>query len=231
MCGRAYSTYTDEELLFHYLNRKPVTGKDLPFKPNFNMSPTHDAPIVRAVDGTRTIDTMNWGLIPEWSPEFKMKFSTINARSEDVFGKAMYKKSILARRCIVPLSGFFEWRREGESKRPFKIFLKDSPIMSVAGVWTAWREGTPEERRSFSILTTAANEFMANIHDRMPVILGAKDYEEWLDPEIHEQEQIAKLMRPCAAELLACTEVSKLVNSPKNNRPEVLAPVNTDTLF
>ena len=231
MCGRAYSTYSDEELLFLYLNRKPVTGKDLPFKPNFNMSPTHDAPIVRDVDGTRSIDTMNWGLIPEWSPEFKMKFSTINARSEEVFGKPMYKKHILSRRCIVPLSGFFEWKREGDSKRPFKIFLKDSPIMSVAGVWTAWRAGTPEERRSFSILTTAANDFMANIHDRMPVILDQSQLEDWLDPEVHEQADIAKLMKPCTPDLLACTEVSKLVNSTKNNRPEVLEPLKLESLF
>jgi putative SOS response-associated peptidase YedK len=177
------------------------------------------------MDGARDVDTMPWGLIPEWSPEFKMKFSTINARSEGVFESRLYNKAVLQRRCIIPVSGFFEWKKEGTSKRPFKIFLKDSPIMSLAGIWTAWRAGTPEEQRSFSIVTTAANSFMEKIHDRMPVILEAKQFDEWLDPEVHEADQIGAMLKACPANWLALTEVSTLVNSTKNNRVEVLEPV------
>jgi len=224
MCGRAYSTYTADELYFQFLNKQPL--KIEPLKPNFNMSPRHSAPIVRSKDGARELEEMHWGLIPEWSPEFKMKFSTINARSEGVFESRLYKKAILQRRCIVPVSGFFEWKREGSAKRPFKIFLKDSPIMSMAGIWTAWRAGTPEEHRSFSILTTAANDFMAEIHDRMPVILDANQFDEWLDPEVHEVEQIGKMLNPCPPSWLESAEVSTLVNSPKNNRAEVLDPLS-----
>jgi putative SOS response-associated peptidase YedK len=223
MCGRAYSTYTVEELYFQFLNKKPL--KLSPFKPNFNMAPTQTAPTVRLMDGVRDFDTMAWGLIPEWSPEFKMKFSTINARSEGVFESRLYKKPILQRRCIIPVSGFFEWKKEGTSKRPFKIFLKDQPIMSLAGIWTAWRSGSPEEQRSFSIMTTAANSFMEKIHDRMPVILDAKQFDEWLDPEAQEADQIGKMLKPCPASWLASTEVSTLVNSTKNNRAEVLEPL------
>jgi putative SOS response-associated peptidase YedK len=109
MCGRAYSTYTAEELYFQFLNKQPL--KVEPLKPNFNMSPTHSVPIVRTTDGTREFDTMHWGLVPEWSPDFAMKFSTINARSEGVFESRLYKKAILQRRCIVPVSGFFEWKK------------------------------------------------------------------------------------------------------------------------
>jgi putative SOS response-associated peptidase YedK len=94
--------------------------------------------------------------------------------------------------------------------------------MSVAAVWDTWHSGTPDERRSFSILTTSANEFMREIHDRMPVILGAPDLDAWLDPEIHEQDALQKLMKPCPAAWLASSEVSTLVNSPKNNTAEVL---------
>jgi putative SOS response-associated peptidase YedK len=142
-----------------------------------------------------------------------------------VFESRLYKKPILQRRCIIPVSGFFEWKKEGTAKRPFKIFLKDSPIMSLAGIWTSWRAGTPEEQRSFSIMTTSANSFMEKIHDRMPVILDPKQFDEWLDPEVHEAEAINALLKPCPAEWLDSVEVSKLVNSTKNNRVEVLAPV------
>jgi len=168
---------------------------------------------------------MTWGLIPEWSPEFKMKFSTINARSEGVFESRLYKKPVLQRRCIIPVSGFFEWKKEGTAKRPFKIFLKDSPIMPLAGIWTSWRAGSPEEQRSFSIMTTSANSFMEKINDRMPVILDPKQFDEWLDPEVHEPEHVGAMLKQCPAEWLDSVEVSTLVNKPANNRPEVLEPL------
>jgi len=172
---------------------------------------------------------MRWGLVPEWSPEFSTKLSTINAKSGTVFESKLYKKAIVQKRCLVPVSGFFEWKRDSTNKRPFKIYLKDAPIMSLAGIWTVWRAGSLEEQRSFSILTTAANDFMLKIHDRMPVILDAKDWEQWLDPEVHEPADIATLLKPYPTELLDCCEVSTLVNSPRNNRAEVLEPLSTSS--
>ena len=133
MCGRAYSTYTADELYFQFLNKRPL--KIGPLKPNYNVSPTQTASIVRLADGSRTIDEMVWGLIPEWSPEFKIKFSAIKARSEGVFESRLYKKPVITRRCIIPFSGFFESKMESNAKRPFKIFLRYSPIMPVAGIW------------------------------------------------------------------------------------------------
>jgi putative SOS response-associated peptidase YedK len=120
------------------------------------------------------------------------------------------------------MSGFFEWKNDGQRKRPFRIHLQDDPIMSIAGIWDTWHSGTPEERQSFSILTTAANEFMSNIHDRMPVILGRSDEDAWLDPEIHEEESLQALLKPCPSSWLTAVEVSPLVNAAKNNTPEVL---------
>jgi putative SOS response-associated peptidase YedK len=175
---------------------------------------------------------MRWGIIPPWEKQFSTKLSTINAKSESAFESRLYKGSIVKRRCIVPVSGFFEWKKEGTAKRPFRIFLKDSPIMAMAGIWSSWRalptpeDPAPMERHSFSIMTTAANDFMSKIHDRMPVILEAKDIEEWLDPEVHEPEQIAKLLKSCPPAWLNSIEVSTLVNSPRNNRAEVLEPLS-----
>jgi putative SOS response-associated peptidase YedK len=97
--------------------------------------------------------------------------------------------------------------------------------MSVAGIWDTWHPGTPDERHSFSILTTAANAFMREIHDRMPVILGRSDEDEWLDPEVHEKEALCKLLKPCSSSWLTACEISPLVNSSKNNSPELLQPI------
>jgi len=201
-------------------------------KPNYNMSPTHDAPIIRRAEGSREVALMRWGIVPPWEKQFSTKLSTINAKSEGAFESRLYKSSVVKRRCIVPVSGFFEWKKEGTGKRPFRIFQKDSPIMAMAGIWSSWRalpskeDPVPQERLSFSIMTTAANSFMSKIHERMPVILETKDFEEWLDPEVQEPEQIGKLLKPCPAEWLDCVEVSTMVNSPRNNRAEVLDSIS-----
>lgn len=226
MCGRAYETFTEEELAMRYLNRKASQIPKIPaLSPNYNFCPTQNAPVVRQVDGERQVDLFHWQLIPPWEPEFKTRLSTINAKSETIFESRLYKGIVTKRRCIVPLSGFFEWKRDGEKKRPFAIHLKNEPIMSVAGIWSSWQHGDKPERHSFSILTTEANDFMKKIHDRMPVILAPKDEDAWLDPEIHEPAELMRLMKPCPSSWLASFEVSTMVNSPRNNRPEVLRPV------
>src|SRR5688572_33212506 len=113
---------------------------------------------------------MRWQFVPSTEPAFNTKLSTINARSESVFETRLYRDVVIRQRCLVPLSGFYEWKRAGDSKRPFKIHLRDEPIMSVAGIWETWRPGSPHVRRSSSILTTSATEFMNDIHDCSQVI-------------------------------------------------------------
>lgn len=220
MCGRAYETYTADELYLQYLNRRPLRLP--PLQPNYNMCPTQNSPVLRLIDGERQFDGMHWQLVPRWETTFTTKLSTINAKSETAFESRLYRGLVVRQRCVVPLSGFFEWKKDGARKRPFKIHLRDGAIMSVAGIWDTWRSGTPDERRSFAIVTTAANEFMREIHDRMPVILAAPDLDAWMDPEVHEQDTLHQLMKPCPSTWLACAEISTLVNSPKNNSPEIL---------
>src|SRR5678816_1028119 len=142
MCGRAYETYSDEELYFRYLSQPPEIT--LNFSPTYNLGPTDDSPVLRSVLGQRQFDRMRWQLVPAAESAFSTKLSTINARSETVFDSRLYKDLVLRQRCIVPLSGFFEWKRAGEVKRPFKIFLRDEPIMSVAGIWETWRSKSSE---------------------------------------------------------------------------------------
>jgi putative SOS response-associated peptidase YedK len=231
MCGRAYETYTDDELRMRYVNerwkRNPSWGSQKVTR-NYNLSPTQTAPVVLVRDAELSVEFMRWGLIPFWAKDVKsvVKFSLINARGEEIEEKRAYKQAFERRRCIVPLSGFFEWLRPQEGpKRPFAIHLKNEPIMSVAGVWEHWQsKDTGELIDSFSIITTSANDAMSGIHDRMPVILERKDEAAWLDPENHDVAALKKLLVP-SHQQLELFEVSTRVNSPRNNSPEVLEPV------
>jgi putative SOS response-associated peptidase YedK len=222
MCGRAYKTYTDEELYFQYLNKRPLIPFD--FVPVYNLCPTQDTLVLRVVDGERQFEDMRWQLVPEWEPAFSTKLSTINAKAETVFDSRLFAGLVCRQRCIVPLSGFYEWKHDGQVKRPFKIHLENNAIMSIAGIWETWRPGTPDERRSFTIMTTAANRFMGEIHDRMPVILNSSSVADWLDPEIHDRKDLEQILQPCPDMWLKKAEVSQLVNSPKNDGPELLVP-------
>jgi len=227
MCGRAYETYTDEELAVQYLNGRPP---DLDWmRRNFNMAPTQKSPVVVVRHGEPAVERFRWGLIPFWAKSIKAaaNYSLINARGEEIMEKRSYAKAFQRRRCIVPLSGFYEWKKEDKSKRPFAIHLRDNSIMSVAGVWERWQRGDEAEAvHSFSIVTTRANTFMADIHDRMPVILDERDVEHWLDPEVQEPEQVLPLVRPCPPEWLTAYEVSTAVNSSMNNSPDVLRRIS-----
>jgi putative SOS response-associated peptidase YedK len=226
MCGRAYHTYTDEELEARYITEKRKRKPLADLQPNYNLSPTQIAPIVLMRDEEVTIEPMRWGLVPFWAKDLKSasKYSLINAKAEEITEKRSYQKAFERRRCIVPLSGFFEWKREGEGpKRPFAIYLKDHSILSVAGIWELWEsQTTGEVIQSFSIITTQANEFMETIHNRMPVILNQKDEKDWLAPENHDVSRLKEYLKPCSSDWLSAYEVSILVNSPKNNRKEVL---------
>src|SRR5262245_57639149 len=132
MCGRLYETYTDAELSFRYLNNRSIT---LPLLlPIYNLCPTQNSPVLRRVDGERQFDLMRWQLVPATEPAFTTKLSTINARSETIFESRLYRDLVVRQRGIVPLSGFYEWRKEGQRKRPFKIHLQNNAIMNVAGI-------------------------------------------------------------------------------------------------
>lgn len=231
MCGRAYQTYTDDELKLRYLNenskRKPL---EIPKrKPNYNFAPTQVSPIVLMRKSITVIDEFRWGLIPFWAKDTKIGYKLINARADTIAEKPSYRVAFRKRRCIVPFSGFIEWKRDGKIKRPFAIHLKDEPIMSVAGIWESWlppdAEKDAKELHTFSVITTEPNSVMEKIHDRMPVILSQKDEASWLDPENEDIELLSKLLKPCPSNWLESYELSPLINSAKNNSSQVLEPL------
>lgn len=228
MCGRAYETYTEDELELRYHTEKRKRRPLDELKPNYNLAPTQISPVILMKNDAKEIGLFRWGLIPFWAkdPKDAAKYSLINAKSEDITEKRSYKAAFEKRRCIIPLSGFFEWKKEEAGpKRPFLIRLKDEPILSAAGVWEYWQsKTTQQEVYSFSIITTEANTAMKEIHDRMPVILSREDENFWLDPGNHDPEALKKLLRPCPSQWLDILEISTRINSPKNNDPSVLEP-------
>lgn len=229
MCGRAYSTVTQEELEFRYLNKKIP---DLELKPNYNLAPTQIAPIVYVKENERTVEMMRFGLIPAWAKDIKSasKYSLINARAEEIREKKSYAPAFKHRRCILPLSGFYEWHNENGKKRPFAIQMKEQTIISVAAVYEHWTDKLKGEIiPSFAIITCAANSIMSKIHDRMPVILNQSDEEFWLDPKNQDVDALAKLLVPYPGNNLNCYEVSLAVNSPKNNFKELLESTPPDS--
>ena len=193
------------------------------------MAPTQETLILRVEDGQRRFDNMRWGLVPFWAKDVKSadQYSMINAKAEEITEKRSFKGAYEKRRCIVPMSGFFEWQKSGtgRNKKPYCIRPKDDPIMSLAGIWEHWKsqDGT-HEVHSYAIITTDANERMKEIHSRMPVILDRSNEAEWLDPNNTPVSELKNLLKPCPSDWMEVYPISTMVNSPKNNNPEVLQP-------
>lgn len=239
MCGRAYITYTPEELYFNYLNKQTwrwnFINSDLDFDPNYNVCPTQNLPVLIVKSDQLQFKTMRWGLVPSWAESVKAadKYSMINARLEDIDFKRSYKEAFQRRRCVVSISGFYEWLTSTGQKQAYSISLVDSAIMSIAGIYEDWISPLNNEViSSFSILTMAANQQMGDIHKRMPVILAQESWEDWLEPGLSQISEIHKLLDDNYNASLKIYEVSSLVNSIRNNTSENLLPLDrrvTDT--
>jgi putative SOS response-associated peptidase YedK len=159
--------------------------QQLIFEPRYNIPPTVDIPVIRFADGKRRLSMMRWGLLPPWTKDPKKSPLLNNARAETVAEKPSFRSAFKKRRCLIPASGFFEWKKEGQLKQPFYFSRPDDKPLAFAGLWETWND-----IESCTIITTEANELMAPIHDRMPVVLGDNDYATWLDPEATSLEKL-----------------------------------------
>ena len=178
------------------------------------MAPSQRSPIVYRHDGVRNVHEVRWGLVPSWAKDTKIGFKT-NARAETVATAPSFRAAFKSRRCLVPVSGFFEWTGPKSARQPHYITMADGQIMTFAGLWETWHDkGADRALLSFTIITTAANAFMAKLHNRMPVILDPEDLGKWLDPSAVDGRE---LLKPCADEWLAAYPVSTHVNKPANN--------------
>jgi putative SOS response-associated peptidase YedK len=203
-----------------------VHGPVIPdFRPSWNVAPQTFQPVVRLNrdTGEREIVMMRWGLIPYWAKEPKIGLRTINAKAETITKAPAFREAIKYRRCLVPADAFYEWQKlDAKNKQPFAIALISKEPYAFAGLWEKWKDrqaGT--ELLTFTIITTDPNEVVQPLHDRMPVIIAAKDYDRWLQPGDPQRPPI-DLLRPLDAGKMMAWKVDKAVGNVKNDRPELI---------
>lgn len=213
MCGRF--TLIDIEDIRERFKTEPIN-----LKPNYNVAPTQDVPVII----NDQLSMFRWGLIPFWAKDSTIGNKMINARAETVDEKPSFNHSLQRKRCLIVADGFYEWKKEGSTKRPHRITLKSKELFGFAGLWDTWKSPTGDIN-SCTIITTTPNDLMAGIHNRMPVILSRDAEQIWLDQSVVESGFLKSLLVPYSAELMMAYEVSTLVNSVKNNGPECLEPV------
>ena len=230
MCGRFTHLYQWKQL--HRLLR--LTTPPVEFKERYNVAPTQDAPVVYdAVEGRR-VDFFRWGLVPPWAKDVSFGSRTINARSETVATAPAFRSAFRHRRCIVPVSGFFEWERLGDGKRkqPWYFTPADEDPFAFAGLWEEWSDGTRNKGggdgpplRTFTILTTTANAALSPIHDRMPVILPPEQFDAWLDPAVEDAVALLPMLTPCPPNRIRAQRVGTWVSSPAHEDARCIEPV------
>ncbi len=217
MCGR-YSLTTPEEAM-RQLFDLPAAMLGAWAQPRYNIAPSQIAPVLRrtAKGAAPELVGMTWGLIPSWSRD--RTGGQINARSETAAEKPSFRDAYRHRRCLVPTDGFYEWQKIAGGKQPYWISRADGAPFVFAGLWESWSDGQSAEIVSFTILTTEASEALRPIHHRMPVIVGAQDFNLWLDPG---ETPSTELFAPEQAPQLQARPVSRRVNSPRNDDPACL---------
>jgi putative SOS response-associated peptidase YedK len=216
MCGR-YSVYEFAEIQLHYgLEDKAFLSEE-----NYNVAPGQFLPIVILENGKKKIESMKWGLVPSWAKDTKIGYKLINAREESIFEKPMWKGLVKHTRALVPARGFYEWKLEDKEKQPYFIHVKNRSYFAFAGLYSEWKDVEGKPLYTFTIITTEANKEMSKVHNRMPVILELKDEDKWLNPELTDDE-LQTLLHPSADGTLTMYPVSKDVNKPSNNNPNLL---------
>src|SRR5215203_1882501 len=210
MCGRFASKgkAKDFEKEFKVGKLNKVT-----FAPRYNIAPAQLIDAVLETDAERVLTQLKWGLIPSWAKDDSIGNKLINARAETLGEKPSFKNAFKSRRCIIPASGFYEWAKKGASaKQPFYFYLKEKDVFGFAGLWEEWADKeTGELIETCTIITTEANEVLEPVHDRMPVILKAENYDLWLDEKENNTERLQNLLVPFPALKMASHAVSKAV--------------------
>ncbi len=223
MCGRFTLNQPVEALA------KIFDVQQLPDLPaEYNIAPTQKVAIVlqNPESKKREFQQLHWGLIPSWAKDPGIGAKTINARAETVAEKPAFRSAFKHRRCLVLADGFYEWQRQQGKKQPFYFRLQDGQPFAFAGLWERWQSPSNEEITSCTILTTAANELLQPIHERMPVIVDPQDYDLWLDSQVQTPQTLQQLLRSYPAAAMTAYPVSTLVNNSRHNSPECIVPMS-----
>ena len=232
------STATPERIADYFGAMAGPDTTDTPLPASYNVAPTNEVyGVVADPDGQRHVEVFRWGLVPSWAKDVKIGAKMINARAETVAEKSAFKSAFRKHRCLIPMDGFYEWQAGREDgpltakgkpvKQPMFIHRADGEPLAVAGIWSSWRDrdagADAPWLHSCTIVTTTANATMEPVHDRMPVILPARAWDEWLDPANQDTEALVRLLVPAPDNLLTMHKVSTDVNSVRNKGEELIA--------
>jgi putative SOS response-associated peptidase YedK len=224
MCGRFTLTASVEELVDRFDIEFFLQQEG--YAPSYNIAPSQSVLSVINNGIHNKMGFLRWGLIPPWAKDPSIGYKMINARSETLHEKPSFRNAYLKRRCLIVADSFYEWKKiDDKTKTPMRIKLKSDQLFTMAGLWEKWISPEGESIYSCSVITTNANDFIKDIHDRMPVILKPEDEKLWLDPQLTDLTTLNSLLKPLDAELMDAHEVSSLVNSPKNNTIELIQKI------
>lgn len=224
MCGRFANDIPAAEAARIFGTSNAVPN----YPPRYNVAPTQGVLAVRynPDEGQRHLDVLRRGLAPIWADDLSIGNKLINARAEGIADKPAFRDAFAKRRCLIPASGFYEWKKVGTTKQPFAIVPNGEPLFAFAGLWERWKgKKSGEITRTCAIITGLPNALIAPIHNRMPVILDQADWRRWLGEDDTTKEDLLFLLKPYPAEKMRVYPVSARVNSPKNDAPELLEAV------
>lgn len=218
MCAR-YSLTSPPEAVRDLFDAPKVDD----FPPRYNIAPSQPVLIARsALRGGRELCLVRWGLIPSWLRDpATLRSSLINARAETASEKPSFRGGIRHRRCLIPTTGFYEWSGKRSARQPHLIRMKDRELFALGGIWESWLGADGSEIETMAILTTAANQEMASLHDRMPLIIEPRDFERWLDCRSGSTDGILDLLRPFADERLTAMAINSRLNDVRREGPDL----------
>jgi len=237
MCGRFTIIQSIDELC----ERFQAQFADIDFLPRYNVAPTESVPIVinakrdkeTGLSPGRSVEMVRWGLVPSWSKDAKSGARMINARGEELAEKSTFRTPLASRRCIVPVSGFYEWKDAGERRKktdpprqPMYAHPVDADIFALAGLWDIWRQPDGEWLKTFTIITVPPNDVLAEIHDRMPAILRPEDEALWMDPSVTDPALVLPLLQTAPADWMDVYPVSPKVNTAGVDDPAFIERVD-----
>lgn len=221
MCGRFTLTTPDQDLAVQF-NLPEIPS----MRPRYNIAPTQPVAAVRMARETvnREMVLLRWGLIPFWAKDPGIGARMINARSETAAEKPSFRAAFRRRRCLVLADGFYEWQKVESGKQPHYVRMANGRPFAFAGLWEHWKGPDESVIQSCTLLTTEPNELLRPVHNRMPVILDARDYDLWLDLEVQDVEKVQPLLRPFSSDAMNAYPVSRWVNRPQNDDPRCIVP-------
>jgi putative SOS response-associated peptidase YedK len=193
----------------------------------YNIAPTDEAIVVVERDDRRALKGYRWGLIPHWAPDARIASRTFNARAESIASMPAFRESFRRRRCLVPVDAFYEWKRLEGVRQPYRVFRADGQPLALAGLWAGWKDPeTGEVRRTFTIVTTTPNAVVAELHNRMPVVVPDEAWARWLDPRPTDPGELRALLEPSDQVALEIAPASRLVNDVRNDGPQLLVALD-----